>query len=348
MAYRFRGTVMMIGVSATILAASMTGGEGGAYLRYPSGAAALGTAGANAASPSYLLSWWNPSLLCLLEKRSVAFGGGIRAFGQSDGFGALEFKVPPRVGMGLFLLYRGDPFLNNLYDENENSYPSAAYTTFTGKIALSYYINRRLTAGGSIAIRYVSMPSGFSDGKIASTSTTGIGSFDFALTWQQSKKLMLTAQIRDLGATMDWNFSSYYYSDFNVPSQDVIPLSLLLGSSYTATLLERSLIWNTDLRCYFPDNSSKPARRPQASLSSGCEWQYRDNLSFRLGLGDILFNGDITADSHTYWNTFSFRLAGGVSYELSKVRKGMRLNYGCSTDKVWAGVDQQVDITWQF
>jgi len=329
-----------------MLQASMVGGEGGAYLRSPAGAAALAMGGAYSAAPEELLTWWNPALLCLQERRNVMFGGGIRPFGQSEGFAALEFKVPPRMGMGFMLLYRGDPFLDNLYDENENLYPAASYTTITGKIALSYYINRKLSAGCNIAIRYIRQPSEFGEAAIVSTSATSMGSFDFVLAYKQSKNLTLTAQLKDVGATMDWNFTSLY--DYNVPSKDVIPPSLIIASSWRGVLHEKPIIWNTNLQMYTFDGDFKKSLRAQTSLSTGAEWQYWENLYLRLGIGDVNFNGDMVSSADSYWREFSMRLAGGISYDMSKIRKGMRCNYGCSTDKVWAGVDQQLDITLQF
>lgn len=329
-----------------ILHASTIGGEGGAYLRYPAGPSALAMGGAYSASPEELLSWWNPALLCLRERRSVVVGGGMRPFGQTDGFAALEFKVPPRMGVGFLLLYRGDPFLDKLYDENENLYPAAAYTTITGKIALSYYINRKLTGGCNIAIRYIRQPAGFSDAAIVSTSATSMGSFDFSLAYQYSKELKLTAQLRNIGATMDWNFTSLY--DYSVPSEDIIPPSLLIGSSWCTALYNRPLIWNTDVQMYTFDGSFKKSIRPQALLSSGVEWRYWEKLYLRFGIGDITFNGDMASDAAYYWRTFSMRIAGGMSYDMSKIHQGMRCNYAIGTDKVWAGVDQQIAVTLQF
>jgi hypothetical protein len=41
-------------------------------------------------------------------------------------------------------------------------------------------------------------------------------------------------------------------------------------------------------------------------------------------------------------------MTAGFSYDCSKVKKGMWLNYGVATDKVWAGIDQQLDLTLAF
>ncbi|MCX7727028.1 MAG: hypothetical protein N2053_09295, partial [Chitinispirillaceae bacterium] len=146
--------------------ASVIGGEAGAYLRYPTGAIALGMGGAASAKPQSLSPFWNCAFTGKGERRVATAGFGIRSLGQTDGYVSLDFKVPPRVGMGLMLLYRGDPFLNNLYDDNENQLEHAAFTTISTKIAISYIVTRKIYAGFSIGILYEQLPSDFVDGKV--------------------------------------------------------------------------------------------------------------------------------------------------------------------------------------
>jgi hypothetical protein len=340
-----KAVLVVVTLTVTICNAAMIGGESGAYLRYPVGASALALGGAQSAAPASLLSWWNPALLSTQKERHATFGGGIRSFGQTDGFAALEFRVPPRVGMGLFLLYRGDAFLNDLVDENEVPLGDASYTTFTGKIALSYYLHRRLTIGCNISIHYAKIPSPINE-RITYSSTTDIGSFDFALSYRWSDRLMLSALLKDVGTTMDWNFESAY--NYNVPSEDIFLPSCIFGSCYTGSVGNRPFIWYSDMRCYIFDGKWKKLPRSEAVFSNGVEWQYWKTIYLRMGIGDILLNGDITADSKRYWKDFSFRLSGGISMDLQEVRKGLRLNYGCSTEKISIVPGQQVDITLSF
>lgn len=323
--------------------ASMTGGESGAYLRYPAGASALAMGGAYSAAPGVLLPFWNPAMLAHLKSRNVCFGGGIRSLGQSDAFAGLDFRVPPRAGMGFFLLYRGDPFLNDLYDINEKKIESAAYSTMTGKIALSYFINRKITAGANISIHYAKIPAGSYDGEVYYTDATSIGSFDFALSYKQSERLCLAAIVKDAGARLNWNFPAAAW-DYNVPSDDVFLPSVILASSYSTSFLDKPLVWNSDLRIFAFDGSWKKLDRPQASFSNGAEWRYWQNIYVRMGIGELLFNGDITADTKRYLRECAPRITAGVSVDGSKIRKGLRVNYGCATDKIGAGIDQQLDI----
>ena len=70
-----------------------------------------------ALSPAYLCTWWNPAQLSILDKSSFTFGSGLYSLGRTEAFSSLEFKATPRVGIGLFALYRGDPFIDNLYND---------------------------------------------------------------------------------------------------------------------------------------------------------------------------------------------------------------------------------------
>lgn len=336
----------MLSLLTGMAVASMVGGESGAYLRYPVGATALAMGGAQTASHSALAAWWNPAMLTRRKTRNAALGFGFRSLGQTDGFASLGFRIPPRMGMGFLLLYRGDPFLNDLYDENENPLEPAAFTSLTGKIALSYYISRHLSAGCNISILFEQIPSDYTDGRVHYSSATSIGSFDFALAYKWSHKLMLSLVLKDAGATLNWNFQSYY--DYGIPHDDKVFPSFIFGSRYTGTLRERPLIWNMDLRGYFFTGEWKKAERPQLAVANGLEWQYWKTVFLRMGLGELLINGDITGNNPRYRRDFSFRFTGGIAVDLQKVRPGLRLNYGFSTDKVWAGIDQQLDITYTF
>ena len=326
--------------------ASVIGGESGAYLRYPVGASAFAMGGAWSANPSTLAPWWNPAILAREKQRLLTLGGGIRPMGQSDGFASFSFRVPPRVGMGLFLLYRGDPFLNDLYDENENPIEHAAYTTITGKIALSYYITRKLSAGCNLSIHYAKLPFGFSGDHVVYTDATSIGSFDFALSYLFSEKITLALLLRDVGNKMDWTFT--YGDSYGVPNDDRALPSLILAGSYRTQLLGKPFLWNCDMRSYFMTGDWKRLERPQVVLFNGWEWRYWKEFAVRLGLGDLLFNGDITSGNGNYRKNFSMRITGGLGIDMSRWRPGLQMNYAISTDKVWAGIDQQIDLTYTF
>jgi len=249
--------------------------------------------------------------------------------------------------MGIFVLYRGDPFLNDLYDENENKIERAAYTSFTGKLSFSYHILRNLSAGANVQLLYQQIPSSFSGEKVRYTSSTNIGSFDFALAYRWRERLQLCMLLKDAGAAMNWTFSPDY-GGYDVPSDERMLPVVLLGSSFRGSLAGRPFIWNADVRGYFFTGEWKKIDRPQATLSNGWEWRYWRTVFLRMGIGEILLNGDITGDNRRYRRDFSFRCTGGIAVDMSSVRKGMRLNYGVSTDKLWAGIDQQLDVIYAF
>jgi hypothetical protein len=344
------------GASAVVLAlllfvngakAAMVGGSPGAYLRPATGATALGLGNAWSASPEYLAPWWNPAVIAMRKKPVLSAGLGLRSMGRTDAFASFEFKVPPRVGVGLMVLYRGDPFLNDLYDENENPLEPAAYTTLTSKVAFSYYISKRLSAGGTIGFFFQKLPTNYNlDGSISYTTSTGIGSVSLAMAYKIANDWTVSAVVKDLGAAMTWNIESYWdYS--NIVEDKPLP-SFTLGSSRTGGLLKKPLIWTADLKGYFVDGNLDALDHPEGVFCSGWEWQYWDKVHLRAGVGDILLNGDLLHDRERYFSVFPCRITGGFSLDLKKVHQGFKLNYGISTDKTWAGIDQQLDLKIAF
>jgi len=329
--------------------ASVIGGTSGAYLRAPAGAAALAQGGANTAYPDYMTPWWNPAIMAMSKTKKASVGIGLRSLGRTEAFASYEFRVPPRVGAGIAFLYRGDPFLNDLYDSNEEPIDNASYTTLTTKIGISYYINRKFSAGINVGIFYQRLPTASDEnGSVTYSSTKGgIGSFDFALAYKHSEKLNLALVIRDVGAYMDWEIrtSNDYLS--SVVEDRPLP-SIILGSKYKGTLRDKPLIWNVDLKGYFFDGKWNRLYRPEANLSAGWEWQYWDKFYIRAGIGDFLINGKMISKSEKYLSVFPFRITTGFSFDLSRSRQDLKLNYGIATDKAWAGIDQQIDLSISF
>ena len=88
--------------------------------------------------------------------------------------------------------------------------------------------------------------------------------------------------------------------------------------------------------------------RPEAVIGTGAEWRRWDNFYLRAGIGDIELNRTIIDGEGRYANESSFQVSAGFAYDLSRVRNDLWLNYGVATDKVWAGIDQQLDITCRF
>ncbi len=334
--------MLLVGIAG----ASTVGGSSGAYLRPWAGAAAMAVAGANSAFPEYLSPWWNPAAMSFHKGRVFSGGVGLRSFGRTDAFGAFEFKIPPKLDLGLMLLYRGDPFLNNLYDENENPLERASYTTFTGKIAFSYYLSRKMSAGLAINIRFQQLPTYIEGNRMGYSSCTDIGALDLAFVYQVSKVWTMAAVLKDVGASMTWtvdlsNGNSAQIEERTFPS-------ITLASKYQGSFLNKPLYWTVDMKAYLFDGEFKALERPQGVLSSGFEWRKWEKFFIRAGLGELLINGDLLRDHDSYLSSFPFKITAGFSLDMQRWHKGIRLNYGVSTDKLWAGIDQQIDVQWNF
>jgi hypothetical protein len=319
------------------------GGSSGAYLRPPMGAAATAMGGACTAAPDYYAPWWNPAVLANLRSSRIAAGTGLRPLGQVDAYGSLEFRVPPRVGVGVFALYRGVPSLGTLYDPDEKPLPASSYTTLTFKTAVSYYMTRRLSLGASLNVLYQSLPVPLfgSDGRLLGihyVSATSIGSFDFAGTYRISDVLAIGAVLKNLGAKMEWQMGDWASMVVDRP----LP-SITLGSRLKGLLAQRPLVWTVDCIGYVFNGQN------EAVLCTGAEWRRWNNFYVRAGIGDVAITGDIVRDGEQYSREFGMRFTAGFSYNLSRpLHKNVWINYSTATNRIWAGIDQQLDVTTSF
>jgi hypothetical protein len=345
-----------------------TGGLPGAYLRAPADAAGAAMGGAQSASPAYFSTWWNPAQLSLIDKRIFTFGAGLYSMGRTEAFTSLEFKLPPRVGIGLAALYRGDPFIDNLYNASEEKLESASFTTLTVKAGLSYLITRRLSAGLSLGFFYQRLPTSYIHTSLTYSDATAVGGFSLAAQYKVTDSLMLAVIVRDVnplqmltGApasiAMEWQVSSSLEQDYGLgdggfgnPSviTDMVMPVFVLASAFHGRLQGKPLLWTCDLHGYIVDGTFTKLDHMEARLFTGFEWQRWNTFCFRAGLGDLAISRDIASDWGFYSQNFSFKLAAGFGWELAKVRKGLTLNYAVATDKVWAGIDQKLDIVYKF
>jgi len=335
--------------------ASWNGGLPGGIFNLPAGAWASGMGGAVSADPAYMMSWYNPAQLPLLRDRRASVGAGMRSLGRTEAWASYDFRVPPRAGMGLALVYRGDPFIDGLYDGyyignevvEERRLNSAAWSAVSLKIGTGYLITRRWSAGGSIGINHQNLPTTpYPDGSIKSSSVTSIGALDIAASYRMTPNLTLSAAAKNLLWRNDW--AIHAYEDLTPVNEEVIPPVFVLASSHKTTLLERELVWNADAVIYLIDGRGKYLGHPEMAVAAGAQWKFTDDIVLRAGLADMELSGDITWDSEQYWDSFSPRLTVGFSYSLSKWMKGAFVNYALMTDRVWAGADQQFDITVSF
>jgi len=326
--------------------AAGTGGEAGAYLLLPVGAEATALGGAATAAPDFYASWWNPAMPATLQEERLAAGRAVRSLGRMDAYGSWDFHVPPRVGVGLFMLYRGDPNLGDLYDANENLLPSASYTTLTFMGSVSYYATRRLSIGACFNVFYQSLPAYNGDVGLTYTTATSTGSFDFAAQYRLIPGVWtLAAVLKNIGTRLNW-----VAIDTNgLDETDQYQPNLVLGSSLRTSLANRPLIWNLDCRISIYGDSTQSSDQGDVTLSTGAEWREWDNFYVRAGIGEVTINSDLFNNRVLYANEFSPRYSVGFAYNLTNyLHKNTWFNYAASTDRIWEGLDQQFDVAISF
>ena len=336
--------------------ASWNAGLPDVIFRLPAGAWASGMGGAALADPEYMLSWYNPSRLPLLRERRASLGAGMRSLGRTEGWASYDFRVPPRAGMGLSFVYRGDPFLDGLYDGyyddrgnviDEVSLKSASLTAVSLKIGAGYLVSRRVSVGGSVSVNYQSLPTAPGpQGSVENSTVTTIGALDIMASYRASANLTLSAGVKNLLSRNSWYL--YSYDDFSPAVDETVPPVFVFASSHKTSFLERELVWNVDAVSYFFDGEGKYLGHPEMVVAAGAKWKFSDDLFLRAGIGDLELSGELYRSGGEYWETFSPRICLGFSYHLQKLRQGMFFNYALTTDRVWAGVDQQFDLTVSF
>ncbi len=327
------------------LHAAGLGQYGGGYLREPVGAAGFALGGAQTAAPAGLYTWYNPASLSLLKERQLALGLGYRPLGRTEGYLDYAFPVPPRVGMGLSFLYRGIPLISGLVDEQEYQLDDCAYSTYSFKVGISYLIRRTVTAGFNFSVLHQSLPTGYEPGgNIIYSSETAIGGFDIGLHVAPTKKLTYGLVIKNILTTFTWEFTS----DFSPMYQDTLPVSVTLGQELRASLGGKPFIWYCDLAGYMLNGNFKPLPHAIAVLNNGFEWQRWDQFFVRLGIRDITMTRDLLYNRSDYY--FTMAVSMGFMLDLSQALNGkdVKCNYGLATDKVGAGLDQQLDFIFAF
>lgn len=342
-------SLLVVYIANPLYAASLDG-YGGAYLRAPVGATAFSLGGAQTASPKYLCSWWNPAALVYYKQKKLTLGTGYRPLGRTEGYLSFEFPVPPRVAIGLSMLYRGDPFLKDLVDEQEYPLEDGAYTTLSFKIGVSYLIKRRLSAGFNFSVYYQRLPTDYDrKGNLIYTSITAIGGFDIGLRFVPTKSLSFGLVLKNILAYFNWEIKDQY-EDLSAMFSDTLPATINLGQELKTTLFDKPFIWTYDIVGYIFNGNFKPLDHCHAVINNGFEWQRWELFFIRAGVRDIEFNRDIISNRDEYKDYFTLAVSLGFLIDLSTALEGkdIKFNYGISTDKVGAGVDQQLDFVVSF
>ncbi len=336
------------------LLASQNGGLPGAPLRLSAGAWASAMGGAASADPQFMISWYNPSRLPLLRERRASVGAGLRSLGRTEGWASLDFRVPPRMGMGLSFLYRGDPFLDGMYDGyydqgtvvEEKALSGMNYSFFNMKIGVGYLVSKKLSMGASMAIMHQSLPTTPQGDGVLNSTSTSIGAFDIAATYKLNKEVTLAALLKNVGARNSWTISSD--EGYGQTIDEKMAPSIVMAGSYKGRFLDRDLLWNLDLVNYVFDSDWTLFEYPEMVISTGVRWDFRDDLLLRAGLGDIELSSELYRRSEQYRDGFSPRMSLGFTYRLDKWHQGLLFNYALTSDRIWAGVDQQFDLTLAF
>ena len=335
---------------------SSIGGLPGTYLRSPVGAAMFAMGGTGSASADRLCTGLNPAMLARLKQTQVDLGGGLRSLGRTEGYSSFEYKVAPRVGMGLFALYRGDPSIGGLYNENEDPIETGSYTALACKVGLSYLFTRRISAGLAVGYHYLRLPT-LADGTSLRYSTaSAIGGLDFAVRSEMTKNWACAVIIQNIdilkvlsgqsaSIELDWEVGG---ESFNYAIAEKIAPVVVLASRWQRRLDGRPFVWACDLAGYALDGDFKKLERMEVRLGNGFEWRRWDAFFLRAGIGDFLLNQDFFSHSKDFWANASPRITLGFGAGLSKIRKNLWVNYGAATDRVWAGVDQRVDFSFSF
>lgn len=341
--------VVLAALSPAPRASSYVGGLAGAYLRPPVGATAAAMGGAQSADPRYLASWWNPAAFGVYRSNRVAMGLGYRALGRTEGYASCGLYIPPRVGAGVTVLYRGDPYITGLVDEAEEELDPGSYTTVTAKVALGYYLTRRISAGINLGVFYQNMTAYYDEsGGVDNETAFSIGNIDAAVRVGLRKDLTASLLLRNLSVPGDTS-SQWQFGNWGAQSEAGTYAPTVTGAvSYTTSLLGRPFLYNSDITVYAFDYRFRGLPRTSAVFSNGVEWQGWDTFYLRGGIGDITVDSDLLGDTQRYGRGFSMRVTAGCMIELSNMREGMRLNYNIATNKTLAGVNQQIDVVYDF
>lgn len=321
------------------------GGLGGAFLRAPVGANAFGRGGAYTANPQYLTMWWNPAALFNVKKRVASLGTGYRTLNRAEAMAGYEFRIPPRLALGLSVLYRGDAKIE-LYDNDEYPLAPAHYTTFTMKLAGAYLISRKATAGFNFNVLYQKIPTGGNQDSIAYSSTNTIG-FDAAFQYKINKKMTAAVVLKNIFTTFSWEFSD----GLSPIGADTLPASVNVGFEYKGTLMGKPFIWTSDIIGYAFNGNFKGLDKKSAFFNNGFRWEKWDILALHVGVRDWYFNRDFIKKPKEYWSTFTVAPTMGCEIDFSKqMKKDFKVNYGMAFDKVGKGIsiDQQLDFVLNF
>ena len=339
----------------TLISAASMNGYGASFLRAPVGTRAFAMGGAQSVNPDYAVSWWNPAALSFLKTKRAVLGGGFKSLGRTEAYLSFDAPLPPRMGLGGTILYRGISTIDNLYDAQEYKINDASYSTITGKFGLSYLITKRVSAGLSFSFIYQKLPTDYSGIDILYTKETSFGGIDLAVKFNATKKLGYAFLVKNLLAqqTLSLVQISENGGEMTPTVTDTFPLIAVVSQEFKGEIAKRAFVWDADISGYFINSKFKQLEHSHVVIDNGFEWQAWKTFSIRFGLGDFEINTDMFSNSGSYWDSFSLVAAGGFGFNLSSLLGGLNgkeliFNCAIANDKVGAGAELQMDISFGF
>jgi hypothetical protein len=262
------------------------------------------------------------------------------------------------------LLYRGDPFLGDIYDADQNVIGSGSYSTFTGKLALSYLLRQKLSLGLSVGMYHSSLPTSIDvrSQEVHSSSASGLGGLDLAVQYRLRDDIDLGLILRNFGygAGLTWEMSqtSSAFSDYSLSVEEHFLPVIALGGRYEGQAAGKPLIVTCDLNGYLFDGELSLKRifdgdvellaHPQMVINGGAQWQGWEALCVRAGLRDITLNGELLRDRDGYLFRHTPSVTAGIGLDLSEKVTGLRMNYALATARLGAVPDQMLDFVLSF
>ena len=182
--------------------------------------------------------------------------------------------------------------------------------------------------------------------------------FSLGMQYKLADSLTLGAVLRDIaplqmlsghapGIPVQWQMSSDE-SGYNPVDTDMVMPAVVLGCLYRHHLWGKPLLWASDIDAYLVDGTFTKLDHMEMVIHTGCEWQRWQTFRLRAGIGDIALNRDIGSDPISYWQNFTLKLSLGFGWDPGKWCRGMTVNYSVSTDKIWEGIDQMLDVVYKF
>ncbi len=339
-------SLLILFVSAAVIWSAGPGGLSGPYLRVPAGAL---TRINGISDPDYLAIAVNPSRIAFNQNKQLVVNGGIRSLGRREGSAAWEYGLTGKVGIGAAVFYRGDPSLDNLKSENEEDLEEGSFSTVNTYIGGRVRLSRSLTVGLTGKFIYIKMPSDYdSRGKLVYSNQFDLGGLDIGAAYDKSEKLSAGLKIENLFGIINWSLDDNE-NDYSSQRNDTLPAPVSAGIRLNTEAGEHPFIWNSDIELYLINAFFSPLDHKFAVLNNGFKWKRWEHFEILAGIDNILLNYNLIKKTDSYKNEFHPVIRIGMCADFSDLTDtDLSVTYSISNDRVWAGVDQKLDLIFNF